>query len=230
MSVRLTDSLTGSLTPPAVGRWNTDPMDTRTRQPTSWRWALPFLAALVAVLATLLSSASASAATTATAETRVRASSVVVDVLVGPPEHIAAGQRLGEAAGRVVTTVATGVAANAGPKALNAASRVSPWAGPSLSRLTREGETMYRVWGGGADKAGSWLTPINPISSAAARQGLALPAENAALYVSKVTLPAGVRIQVGTAGRAFGQPGGWAQAQLLERIPLSSFGKGVPLQ
>lgn len=122
------------------------------------------------------------------------------------------------------------VAANAGPKALNAASRVSPWAGSSLSRLTREGEVMYRVWGGGADKAGSWLTPINPISSTAARQGLALPAENAALYVSKVTLPAGVRVQVGTAGPAFGQPGGWAQMQLLERIPLSSFGKGVPLQ
>lgn len=122
------------------------------------------------------------------------------------------------------------VAANTGPKALNAASRVSPWAGPSLSRLTREGEVMYRVWGGGADKAGSWLTPTNPISSAAARQGLALPAENAALYVSKVTLPAGVRVQVGAAGPAFGQPGGWAQMQLLERIPLSSFGKGVPLQ
>ncbi len=122
------------------------------------------------------------------------------------------------------------VAANAGPKALNASTRVAPWAGSSLSRLSREGEVMYRVYGGGAGKAGSWLTPINPVSSAATRQGLALPAENAALYVSKVTLPGGVRMQVGTAGSAFGQPGGWAQAQLLERIPLSSFGKGVPLQ
>lgn len=124
----------------------------------------------------------------------------------------------------------SGVAANTAPKALAASSRVAPWAGSSLSRLSREGEVMYRVYGGGAGKAGSWITPINPISSAAARQGLALPAENAALYVSKVTLPGGVRMQVGTAGSAFGQPGGWAQAQLLERIPLSSFGKGVPLQ
>lgn len=122
------------------------------------------------------------------------------------------------------------VAANAAPRALNASTRVAPWAGSTLSRLSREGEVMYRVYGGGAGKAGSWLTPINPVSSAAARQGLALPAENAALYVSKVTLPGGVRMQVGTAGSAFGQPGGWAQAQLLERIPLSSFGKGVPLQ
>ena len=88
---------------------------------------------------------------------------------------------------------------------------------------------MYRVWGGGADKVGAWLTPMNPTSSMAARQGLALPSENAALYVSKVSLPSGVRVQVGTAGPAFGQPGGWAQTQLLERIPSSSFGKGVPL-
>lgn len=138
------------------------------------------------------------------------------------------GARVAEVRSAVVGR--DGVAAKAGPKALTASTRVAPWAGSSLSRLSREGEVMYRVYGGGAGKAGSWLTPINPVSSAAARQGLALPAENAALYVSKVTLPGGVRMQVGTAGSAFGQPGGWAQAQLLERIPLSSFGKGVPLQ
>lgn len=84
---------------------------------------------------------------------------------------------------------------------------------------------MYRVWGG-SDQVGSWVTPIRPVSSAAAREGLALPPENAAAYVSRVTLPPGVRMQVGTAAPAFGQPGGWAQAQLLENIPLSSFGKG----
>lgn len=121
------------------------------------------------------------------------------------------------------------VAANGGVKAIEVSTRVAPWAGSSLSRLSTGGEKMYRVWGGGADQAGAWLTPIRPSSAAAAREGLALPAENAATYVSEVTLPAGVRMQVGTAGSAFGQPDGWAQAQLLERIPLSSFGKGVPL-
>jgi hypothetical protein len=88
---------------------------------------------------------------------------------------------------------------------------------------------MYRVWGGGAERVGGWLTPIKPASSAAAREGLALPSENAAVYASRVTLPAGLRMQVGTAGEAFGQSGGWAQAQLLERIPASSFGKGALL-
>jgi filamentous hemagglutinin len=87
-------------------------MTTRTQQRTTQRWVLPFLAALVAVLATILSAATASAATTGVAETRVRASGVVVEVPVGPPEHIAAGQRLGEEPARVVTVVATGVAAN----------------------------------------------------------------------------------------------------------------------
>lgn len=81
--------------------------------------------------------------------------------------------------------------------------------------------------GGGADQVGGWITPIKPGSSAAARQGLALPSENAAVYVSR--LPAGVRIQVGEAAPAFGQPGGWPQAQLLERIPASSFGPGQVL-
>jgi hypothetical protein len=93
-------------------------MDTRTQQPTSRRWVLPFLAAIVAVLATLLSSASASAATTPGTETRVRASAAVVDVLVEPPQSVSAGERPGEAAPGVETTVATGVAANGGANAV----------------------------------------------------------------------------------------------------------------
>ncbi len=118
------------------------------------------------------------------------------------------------------------LSAGGGLRAIEASTRIEPWAGSSLSRLSTEGETMYRVFGGGAERAGSWLTPIKPLSSAAAREGLALPAENAAKFVSQVSLPAGVRMQAGAAAPAFGQPGGWAQVQLLERIPLSRFGWG----
>lgn len=89
-----------------------EPMTTASQEPTSRRWLLPFLAALVAALATLLSSASASAATTPSAETRVRASQSVATDIARPPDDVRAGQRLGEAADRVVTVVATGVAAN----------------------------------------------------------------------------------------------------------------------
>ena len=107
----MSDRLTESLTLPAAGRWETDPMTTTTQQRTTPRWALSFLAAIVAVLAVVFAAATASAATAAGSETRVRASGFVVEVPVGPPEHISAGQRLGEAAERVVTVVATGVAA-----------------------------------------------------------------------------------------------------------------------
>ena len=77
---------------------------------------LPFLAALIAALAAILAGNLSPASAAATAETRVGASSVVVEPLVGPPEHIAAGQRLGEEPAGVVTTVATGVAANGGAR------------------------------------------------------------------------------------------------------------------
>lgn len=93
-----------------------EPMTTAASQETtSRRWALPFLAALVAVLATILSAATASAATTGGTETRVGASNVAVDVLVEPPEHVSAGQRLGKDAARPGTAVATGVAAKGAP-------------------------------------------------------------------------------------------------------------------
>jgi hypothetical protein len=116
--VRLTNTLTESLTLPGSSGWKTRPMTTRTQPTNARRWVLVFLAALVAVLATILSSASASAATTGTAETRVRASSVVAEVPVGPPQRICAGQRLGEEPSRVVGVVATGVAANGGAAAV----------------------------------------------------------------------------------------------------------------
>lgn len=87
-------------------------MTTRTQQAARRRWVLPFLAALVAILATILSSASASAATTAGAETRVRAINVAGEVLVEPPQHITAGQRLGNDVPQAEIVVATGVAAN----------------------------------------------------------------------------------------------------------------------
>jgi hypothetical protein len=42
-----------------------------------------------------------------------------------------------------------------------------------------------------------------------------------------VVVPGGTRIQIGIAGEAFGQAGGWLQARLLEEIPFESFGKGL---
>lgn len=95
---------------------------------------------------------------------------------------------LGGATGSSPTSPAALVAAETGPAALEAGSRVAPRAGTSLSRVTQTEETMYRVWGGESGQAGEWLTPIDPMSSAAARQGLALPGGNTAEYVSRASL------------------------------------------
>lgn len=86
------------------------------------RWVRVFLAAFVAVLATILVAVTASAAPSAGAESRVGASNVTVEPLVGPPEHIGAGQRLGIEQARVVTVVATGVAAKSADEFVDLAS------------------------------------------------------------------------------------------------------------
>lgn len=192
--------------------------------------AAAFLAAALAVVASLLGAVPASGTTPTYAYST--AAYVYDAPALLSSQGVAASYVRGSPSGpeavsptRSVSVRADVVAANTGLTAIEASPRVAPWAGNSLSRLFTEGETMYRVWGG-SDQVGSWVTPIGPVSSAAARECLALPPENAATYVSRVTLAPGVHMQVGTAGPAFGQPGGWAQAQLLEHLPLSSFGKG----
>jgi len=182
------------------------------------------LALLVGLLLAILTAAVG--ASPAAAGTRVGASTPELILLVGPQTGITAGHVGVHTLPGWQLASTTGVAAKGAPLALEASTRVAPWAGRTLSRLTQGQETMYRVWGGGSGQAGSWLTPVKPTSSAAARAGLALPAENAAIYVSEVAVPAGTRIQVGVAGEAFGMPGGWSQVELLERIPMESFGKG----
>jgi len=86
---------------------------------------------------------------------------------------------------------------------------------------------MYRYWGGKSARIGAWLscgyTPVH-----AARLGLSLPPGNTAEFVSAVTVPAGTRVQRGTAAPLFGQPGGFPQVLLLDRIPSANFSSGEP--
>ena len=124
-------------------------MTTTTRQRRTPRWVLSFLAAIVAVLAIIGLAATSSAATDGTAETRVRASSVVAEPLVGPPERIAAGQRLGEEPVRVVTVVATGVAAKTGMAGVRATGATGEAMAGIVKNTTRipsaSGKAAYRI-------------------------------------------------------------------------------------
>lgn len=85
-----------------------------TQPPEMRRWLLRYLAALVAALAAILGFTTASASAAGVAETRVGAFNVAGQLLVEPPQHVSAGQRLGEASPHTRFVVATGVAANAG--------------------------------------------------------------------------------------------------------------------
>jgi hypothetical protein len=87
-------------------------MTTRTQQRSTPRWVLVFPAALIAALAAILSGTTASASAAGVAENRVGALNVAGEVLVGPPEHITAGQRLGNHVAGPDFVVATGVATN----------------------------------------------------------------------------------------------------------------------
>jgi RHS repeat-associated protein len=113
--------------------------------------------------------------------------------------------------------------------ALPPAAGSNPWVGQITSDVTQVDTVMFRVWGGEAGKVGGWLTPTAPANRLTAIQDLALPPANSAQWVSGVTVPAGTRIQSGTAAAAFGQAGGAPQVLLLDRIPAQNFGPGQAL-
>jgi len=105
-----------------------------------------------------------------------------------------------------------------------------PWSGTiNAATVPEGGMTAYRVWGGGTQQAGSWLSPIPIESSSAARSLLALPDTNTAQFISTVQIPAGSLIQYGTAAEANSQLGGGVQIWLPQRIPTYSYGPGTLL-
>jgi hypothetical protein len=109
----------------------------------------------------------------------------------------------------------------AGPKS----GAQQPWAGLIHSDLVgKGGKTAYRTWGGRVPEVGNWLSPEPPVSSSAAIRDLALWPENTAEFVSPVQIPAGTRIQSGTAAGAFGRPGGGSQIELLKKLPDKNYG------
>ncbi|MEZ5194235.1 MAG: hypothetical protein R2734_18325, partial [Nocardioides sp.] len=107
-------------------------MTTRSQQTTPRRWLLPFLAALIAALAAILLGTTASASAAVGAETRVGAFNVAGEVLVGPPQHVSAGQGRDAAENQPQIVVATGVATDEGAGGFTSLTRASP-AGRSAS-------------------------------------------------------------------------------------------------
>lgn len=106
---------------------------------------------------------------------------------------------------------------------------VEAWVGPVEEVRSDRIMTLYRAYGGGANRLGAWMSATLPASSAAVRAEMALPPANTATAYSAVTVPAGTLMKVGIAAPAFDQPGGGRQVQLLELIPAESFSEPIPL-
>ena len=92
-------------------------------------------------------------------------------------------------------------------------------------------KVFYRVYS--ENRLGKWVTAVPPRSRAWAREALSLPPANKATYVQEVRVPAGTRME---RSRATPVPewgrtrGGAEQFELLDEIPPSSFGDGLPLE
>jgi hypothetical protein len=106
---------------------------------------------------------------------------------------------------------------------------VEAWAGPVEEVRSDRVMTLYRAYGGGANRLGAWMSETLPASSAVVKAEMALPPQNTAEFYSVVTVPAGTLMTIGVAAPAFDQPGGGRQVQLLELIPAESFSDPIPL-
>lgn len=101
-------------------------------------------------------------------------------------------------------------------------------AGGAIRSFTLEADAIfYRVYS--ENRIGRFLTRVVPRSRAWAREALALPPQNTAMFVQEVLVPAGTRLQRSRALPAFLRRGGAEQFELLQYIPVGNFGPGVPL-
>ena len=187
------------------------------------------IVAWTALLALVFASAGTSARPDVSPKPHVGGIDLAVDSVIGVNALASAEEHRGK---RCLPTTATSdvplAARGAGPKLLTAGKTVPNAGGKIISFVTDKPRTFFRVFSSYSTR-GAFLTSVRPTSSAFARETLALPPGNAAFFVQKVVVPAGTRLQRSRALPAFGRRGGAEQFQLLEQIPNSSFGSGVPL-
>jgi len=91
----------------------------------------------------------------------------------------------------------------------------TPWLNSYRQGKLKKARIAYRVYGGGSQRSGKWVTTMSPQRQNSAQAGLALPLENSASCVVRVRIPAGTSVRIGHAGPSFGAPGRWSQIQIL---------------
>ena len=93
--------------------------------------------------------------------------------------------------------------------------------GKIRTRLTRPGETFYRVHSGAT--RGPYATPVKPKTSNQAKSSLALPRGNKATHLQKIVSPGRLRVTESRAAAAFGKKGGALQVRFQDKLPASAF-------
>jgi hypothetical protein len=93
--------------------------------------------------------------------------------------------------------------------------------GKIRTRLTKPGETFYRVHSGAT--RGPYATPVKPKTSNQAKSSLALPRGNKATHLQKIVSPGGKRITESRAAAAFGKKGGAPQVRFQDKLRASAF-------
>jgi RHS repeat-associated protein len=115
-----------------------------------------------------------------------------------------------------------------------ALTQVANEAGVVREFVTETDQIFFRVF---SEKPfGGFLTAVKPSSSAFAQEALALPRSNKATMIQEVFVPAGTRLRRSraapmSANEIFpARRGGGEQFELIDPLPRSNFGEGVPFK
>jgi hypothetical protein len=197
-----------------------------------WPRTIVVLLALIGVFAHTSSTTAPAAAYTYDAHTIARAGVHDEAVRTVSPQFTGLREESRSADAVITSTTpsARSVATEAAPFGELANPATVNNAGSPIRSFVTEADTTYlRVYSG--DKtAGGFLVGSTPSSADSAVSGLALPPGNNADFIQEVLVPSGTRLQSSIAARAFGQPGGLLQFELLDQIPVKNFGPGLPFR
>jgi hypothetical protein len=136
----------------------------------------------------------------------------------GQRDLVALGKQCGEAKTPIAACKHFGAVADRDTTATTAADDAKGWLNGYTETVLQTPTTEYRVYGGGSDRIGTWVTPSRPANGTKARAVLALPDENAAQCTVRVDIPAGAKIRIGHVGPLFHHPGGAAQLKIMSSL------------
>lgn len=137
----------------------------------------------------------------------------------GQRELVAVGKQCGEAKAAIAACGRFGATTAPSVPAVGTA-----WLNGYREVVSAKKIIGYRVYGGGSRRKGIWVTTTPVPNEGTARIGLALPSQNAARCLVRVTIPPGTAVRLGHVGPAAGHPGGASQIEILGGLDTIGYG------